>query len=143
MTRIKSTVRPRTDNDSPDGEKGYSSTLLLTSSLDGMSVQRHFRPALPPENKLVVHCTGGWVSLRVDLDGCGKYILHRDSNSQTVQPEENRYTDCTIPKYSGICTIWQKEMKIFQPGDRFLTDRDTDIDMGNKLDRGQEWNFCL
>ena len=39
---------PRTGHEGPDGEKRYSSTLSLTSALDGVGGQRHAPAALPP-----------------------------------------------------------------------------------------------
>jgi hypothetical protein len=35
--KIKDNVHPRTDHVGPEGEKRYSSTLSLTSALDGVS----------------------------------------------------------------------------------------------------------
>jgi hypothetical protein len=35
---------PRTRHEGPEGEYGYSSTLSLTSALDGVGGQRHFTP---------------------------------------------------------------------------------------------------
>ena len=39
---------PRTDHEGPEGEYRYSSTLPLTSALDGVGGQRHAPAALPP-----------------------------------------------------------------------------------------------
>ena len=55
-----------------------SSTLSLTSALDGVGDQRHAPAALPRE-RLGTHCTGGWVIHRADLEGCGKSHPRRDS----------------------------------------------------------------
>jgi hypothetical protein len=41
-----------------------------------------------PQERTGTHCIGGWVGLRAGLDGI---------RSQTVQPLEIRYTDCTVP----------------------------------------------
>jgi hypothetical protein len=38
----KGKVHPRTGQGGPEGEKRYSSTLSLTSALDGLGGQRHF-----------------------------------------------------------------------------------------------------
>jgi len=40
--------RPRTGHEGPEGEYKYSSTLSLTSALDGVDGQRHAPAALPP-----------------------------------------------------------------------------------------------
>jgi hypothetical protein len=56
-------------------ELNYSSTLSLTSALDGVGGQRHAPAALRPGT----HCTGGRVDPRAGMDGCGKSRSHRDS----------------------------------------------------------------
>ena len=53
----------------PQGEQGYSSTLFLTSALEGGEGSAS-RPC--------IHCTGGWVGLTGGLDRCGKSRPHRD-----------------------------------------------------------------
>ena len=58
----KGKVHPKTGH-------AYSSTLSLTSALDGVGGQRHAPAALSPGN---AHCIGGWVGPRTGLDGCGK-----------------------------------------------------------------------
>ena len=50
----------------------YSSTLSLTSALDGVGGQRHAPAALPPGKRPGTHCIGGLVGPRAGLDGCGK-----------------------------------------------------------------------
>jgi hypothetical protein len=52
-------------------EYRYSSTLSLTSEIDGVGGQRHAPAALTPR-KTRAHCIGGWVSSRVGLYGCRK-----------------------------------------------------------------------
>jgi hypothetical protein len=39
---------PRTGHEGPEGEQRYSSTLSLTSALDGVGGQHHAPAALPP-----------------------------------------------------------------------------------------------
>jgi hypothetical protein len=41
---VKGKVHPRTGNEGLEGEKMYSSTLSLTSALDGVGGQCHFTP---------------------------------------------------------------------------------------------------
>ena len=53
----------------------YSSTLSLTSALDGVGGQRHAPAALPPGKRPGTHCIGGLVGPRAGLDGCGKSHL--------------------------------------------------------------------
>jgi hypothetical protein len=50
----------------------YSSTLSLTSALNGVGCQRHVPAALLPGKRNGTHCIGGWVGPRGGLDGCGK-----------------------------------------------------------------------
>ena len=45
---IKDKVHPRRGHEGSEGEQRYSSTLSLTSALDGVGVQRHAPAALPP-----------------------------------------------------------------------------------------------
>ena len=51
----------------------YSSTLCLTSTLDGggLSTSRHAKPIYPQERP-GTHCIGGSVGSRAVLDRCGK-----------------------------------------------------------------------
>jgi hypothetical protein len=41
--------------------------------------QRHALAALPLGKRLSTHCTGGLVSPRAGMEGCGKSRLNRDS----------------------------------------------------------------
>jgi hypothetical protein len=63
----------------PLGEKSYSSTLFLTSALEGMRGQHHAPAANYPWERPGTHCTGGWVGLRAGLDRRGKSRPQRDS----------------------------------------------------------------
>jgi hypothetical protein len=58
----------------------YSSTLSLTSALDGVGSQRHAPAALPPGKGPSTHCTGGWVGPRAGLVGYEKSRPHRNDN---------------------------------------------------------------
>ena len=70
----------------------YTSTLSLTSALDGVSVNATPRPIYPRERP-GIHCIGGWVGPRAGLDGCGKSRPPPGFDPRTVQPVVNRYTD--------------------------------------------------
>jgi len=63
---------PRTGHERPEVEKRYSSTLSLTSALDGVGGERHALAASPPGKRPGTHNIGGWVGLRASLDGCRK-----------------------------------------------------------------------
>ena len=68
----KDKVRPTTGHEGPEGEERYSSTLSLTSSLNGVRGQRHATAILSPGKRSGTHCVGGWVGSRAALEGCGK-----------------------------------------------------------------------
>jgi len=80
------------------GEKRYSSTLSLTSALDGVSGQRKTPAALPQGKRPCTHYIGGWVSPRAGLDRCGKSRPHRDSIPGT--PKKNIIT-CKYTNYNN------------------------------------------
>jgi hypothetical protein len=66
---VRGKGHPRKDHEGPEG--ACSSTLSLTSALDGGGGQRHAQADLTPEWP-GTHCTGGWVDPRAGLEGCGK-----------------------------------------------------------------------
>ena len=49
-------VHPRTGHEGPEGEQRYSSTLFLTSVLEGLGDQHHTPVILPLGKKPVTHC---------------------------------------------------------------------------------------
>ena len=71
----------------------YSSTLSLTSTLDGVDGQRHALAALPPGQRPGTHCIGGWVGHRTGLDGCRNSRPPPGLDPRTAQPVASRYTD--------------------------------------------------
>ena len=90
-----SKVRPRTGHEGPEGEQRYSSTLSLTSALDGCgwSTPRlgRFTPRKDPVPTVRVggpHSRSGRVR---------KISPPKGFDSRTVQPVASRYTDCAIP----------------------------------------------
>jgi hypothetical protein len=52
---------PITDHEGPEGKQRYSSTLSLTSALDGGWVVSTTPRPLYPHERPGIHCTGGWV----------------------------------------------------------------------------------
>jgi hypothetical protein len=58
----KGKVHPTTAHEGPEGEERHSSTLSLTSALDGVGGQHHAPAALPPGMRLGTHCTGGYIT---------------------------------------------------------------------------------
>ena len=69
---------PKTSHEDQEGEYMFSSTLSLTTSVDGVGGQATPRPLYPWE-RLGTHCIGGWVGPRSRSDGCGKSRLHRET----------------------------------------------------------------
>ena len=78
---------PFIGHEGPQGEQRYSSTLFLTSALEGVRGQRHASAAPYPRERPGTHCTGGWVGLRTGLDWCVKSRLHRDSIPGPSSPQ--------------------------------------------------------
>ena len=86
-------IHPITGHESPYGESRYSSTLSLTSALDGVGGQRHVPAALQPGKRPGTHCVGDWGSPRAGLVGCGKSPPPPGFDPRTVQPVTSSYTD--------------------------------------------------
>jgi len=63
----------------PRGEYRYSSTLSLTSALDGGWVTNATPQPLNRWERPGTHCIGSWVGSRASLDECGKSCPHWDS----------------------------------------------------------------
>ena len=82
-----------TYHEKPEVEYRYSSTLSLTSALDGVGWTKP-RPCLfTPLERPDTHCIGGWVGPRAGLDGPGKSRPPQGFDPRTVQPVASRYTD--------------------------------------------------
>jgi hypothetical protein len=90
--KVKGKFYPRTGYEAPDGEQMYSSTLSLTSALDGVGGQ-HYAPAtlvlgktLYPLCRRLVVCQGRseWV---------WKISPTPAFDPQAVQPVASRYSD--------------------------------------------------
>jgi len=86
-----STVHPRTGHEGLEGACRNSSTLSLTSALDGVVGQRHAPAALPPGKRRGTLCIGGWVGPRAGLDGRGKLALIRIRSSGLPARSESLY----------------------------------------------------
>jgi hypothetical protein len=70
----KGKVRPITGHEGSEERQRYSSTLSLTSELEGVGGQRYAPAAQPhrPGERPGTHCTGGWVGPRLGVGGCRK-----------------------------------------------------------------------
>ena len=76
-----------TNKDYLQGQKwnSCSSTLNLTSALDGVRGQRHV-PAALPRDRSGTYGIGGWVDPMTGLDGRGESRPYRDSISVPFKP---------------------------------------------------------
>jgi hypothetical protein len=107
--RSKGKVHPRTGHEGPEGEKRYSSTLSLTSALDGVGVQRHDPADLPPGKSRYPF----YRKLGGSLGRSGrmrKISPPAGFDPRTVQPAVNRYTDWAMQAPRQFV-----EDKIFSP----------------------------
>jgi hypothetical protein len=59
LMRNKGKVHPRTGHEGPEGQCRYSSTLSLTSALDGVGGQQHALADLTLGKRPSTHGTGG------------------------------------------------------------------------------------
>jgi hypothetical protein len=96
----KGNVHPRTGHEVTEGWWRCSSTLSLTSALDGVGVQ-HYAPAtLTPGN--IRHPLYRWLGGPQGQSGQVRKILPPPVfDSRTVQPVANLYTEWAIPAQIG------------------------------------------
>jgi len=91
-TRCKGNIHPRTDHEGADGEYRYTSTLSLTSALDGLGGQRHAPAALPPgKTRYPLYRRLGGPQGRSEQ--VRKIYTPPGFDPQTVQTVASRYTD--------------------------------------------------
>jgi hypothetical protein len=90
--KFNSYVHPRTGHEGPEGEQRYSSTLSLTSVLDGVGGQRHAPAALSSGKTRYPSCrrVGG---PQERTGGVRKIMSPPGSDLRTIQLEVSRYTD--------------------------------------------------
>jgi hypothetical protein len=100
--RGKGKVHQRTGHKGPEGEQSYSTTLSLTSALDGGWWSTPHAGHLTPGNTPGTHCTGGWVGPTAGVDGRGKSSPPQGFDPRNVQPVANRYTDYAIPAQATL-----------------------------------------
>jgi len=96
-------VHPRIGHEGPEGKYRFSSTLFLTSALDGCGWSMPHPGCFPPEKRPGTHCTGVWVGPRAGVDRCGKSSLHQDSIPGPSSPVVSRYTDWAILAHTLYC----------------------------------------
>ena len=99
-SQVKSKFRPRTGHEGPEGEYRYSSTLSLTSALDGVGGQRHAPAALPPGKRpryRLYRRLGG------PQGRCGRVrIISPPPGIRS--PDRPTRTDYAITAHVGACT---------------------------------------
>ena len=107
---LKSFSSPQNIPRKPRGEGDYSSTLSLTSKVDGVGGQRHDLATVTPGE---THCVGGWVGPRSDLDWCGKSLPHRKSIPGQPSPQRvallTELSGPTLPR-SQVQTIGNRRL---------------------------------
>jgi hypothetical protein len=104
---VKCKVQPNRGYYSPEGEYMHSSTISLTSTLDGGGWLTP-RPLYPREWP-GTYCIGGWVAPRAGLDWCGNSHLSFGFDPRT---EASRYTDWAIP-VPFIYRVSEKDYTLF------------------------------
>jgi hypothetical protein len=77
-TKEQKNILPTTDHEGPDGEQRYSSTLSLTSALDGVGGQRQASVTLPP-GKIRYRLYRSLVGRNGRSERVRKISSHRDS----------------------------------------------------------------
>jgi len=80
-------------------EQSYSSTLSLTSTLDGGEWSTPHPATINPWTRPGTHYTGGRVGPRTVLDVFRKSHPQTGFDFLTVQAAASPYTDCTVPAH--------------------------------------------
>jgi len=91
----KGKIQSRTGHESPEGKQRYSSTLSLTSALEGTVFSALPQPLYQRERHSTLFI-GRWVGHRASQNGCGKFNLPPGFDLRTVQPVASSYTDPQI-----------------------------------------------
>jgi hypothetical protein len=97
---VKGKGHPRTGNEGPEEEKRHSSTLSLTSALDGMGGQRHASVPLPPGKTRYPL----WRKLGGPRGRSGRMREISPPpriDPRTVHSVASRYTDWAIPAHTN------------------------------------------
>ena len=119
---IQGKVYPRTGHKGRDAGQRYSTTLSLTSSVEGVGGQRQASTVLTPEERRFSHCAGGWVSRWVGVQGCGKSLLHRVSIPGPFSPQRvDIRTEQTRPTVPNMNSLRQRFSNFFQVGTTFIS----------------------
>jgi hypothetical protein len=107
MEFIKGKGHPVTGHEVPEGEYRYSSTLSLTSALDGVGGQRQTPAVLPSAKTRYL-----WYRRLGEPQGRSGLVRNtcppRGIDPRTVQHVESRYTDCAILAHDGVRNTCRK-----------------------------------
>ena len=91
--KSKANFHPRTSCEGQDWEQMYSSTLSLTSMLDGKWVVNTTSRPLYPRERPGIFFIGDWVGPIAGRDRCRKSLPPPGFDPRTVQPVASRCTD--------------------------------------------------
>ena len=153
-TEVNGKLYPVSCHEGPEEEKRYSSTLSLTSAIDGSGWSTPRSGLFTSGKRLVTHCTGDSLGPRASLDGYGKSRPHRDSIHGLSVPQ--RDVPPTTPSRSTEWCLYVQEIKPNMTRDicsakvktfRWLVDvvpdesRNFDILVDGKI-HNLEWEFC-
>jgi len=107
----KGTFHPITGYEGSEEEQRYSSTLSLTSVLDGVDVQRHVQAALPPGKTRypLYRRLGGPHSRSGQVR---KISPPPGFDPRTIHPVASRYTDWDIPAHVKVLKYIKKLIRI-------------------------------
>ena len=98
LFKVKRRIQSRTGHEGPEGKQRYSSTLSLTSALDGSVFSAMPRPLYQRERPSILFI-GRWVGPRASHDGYGRFNPPPGFDPWTVQPVTSRYTSPQIVLY--------------------------------------------
>jgi len=87
----KGKIHSRTGHEGPEGKRRYTSTLSLTSALDGTVFSALPRPLYQRKRHSTLFI-GRWVDPRDSQNGCGRFNPPPGFDLRTVQPVASSYT---------------------------------------------------
>ena len=91
MEKCKGKAQPRTGHEGPEG--GHSSSLSLTSALDGVGGQRHRPAAFRRRKRPGTHFIGGWMGPQGRSGRVRKISPSPGLDHRTFKPVASRYAD--------------------------------------------------
>jgi hypothetical protein len=104
-SRVKGKIYPRRDNESPEGEQKYISSLSLTSALDGCWWSNPHTDKFTTRNENLYPLYRRLVRPQGRSARVRKSRPLAECDSRTVQPISSRSTDYTTPAHSKSSLI--------------------------------------